>query len=61
MLTTDRGILRQQNISGLDIVVVVVLEGRSNALEALAPLLRRANEALPNIGPGQAPRVVEGA
>jgi hypothetical protein len=45
IVTTDRGIPHQQNLSGLGLAVVV-LEARSNRLEHLSPLVEEANAVL---------------
>lgn len=44
-LTTDRGIPHQQNVSGLNLTVLL-LRAKSNAREDLAPLMDRVNEKL---------------
>lgn len=53
LLTTDRGIPHQQNLSRFDIAVVV-LRARSNAYEDLAPAVEKALAVLPEIQPGGA-------
>lgn len=47
LLTTDRGIPHQQDLSGLGLTVVV-LEAKSNRLEHLSPLIEEADAVLPN-------------
>jgi len=53
-ITTDRGIPHQQNVSQLDLAVVL-LRARSNAIEELAPLMERVNGALGSVGPETVP------
>lgn len=50
-VTTDKGIPHQQNISGLELAVIL-LRAKSNAYEDLAPLMDTANAALESAGPG---------
>lgn len=45
LLTTDRGIPHQQDLSGAGLAVVV-LEARSNRLEHISPLVEEANVVL---------------
>ena len=45
LLTTDRGIPHQQDLSGLALMVVV-LEARSNRLEDLSPLVEEVEAVL---------------
>ena len=44
-VTTDKGILHQQNVPGFDLAVVV-LRARSNAFEDLEPLMDDLRAAL---------------
>jgi len=53
LLTADQGIPHQQNLSRFDIAVVV-LRARSNAYEDLAPLTKKASDALAKARPGHA-------
>ncbi len=55
-VTTDKGIPHQQNVSGLDLAVVV-LRARSNALEDLEPLIDDLGAALVAATPGTVVRV----
>lgn len=55
-VTTDKGIPHQQNVSGLDLAVVV-LRARSNALEDLEPLMDDLRAALVDATPGTVVRV----
>ena len=55
-VTTDRGIPHQQNLSRLDLAVIV-LEAKSNSYEDLAPLMERTNTALGEVLPGEATRI----
>ena len=50
-VTTDKGIPHQQNISILDLPVIL-LRARSNAYEDLAPLMDEVNSALETVEPG---------
>jgi hypothetical protein len=54
--TADQGLRFQQNISGFAIAVVV-LEARSNDIEALRPLVSRVRALLQGLRPGQLVRV----
>lgn len=56
LLTADRNIPYQQNLSRLDLAVVI-LEAKSNSYEDLAPLMDGANEALRGARPGGPVRV----
>ena len=56
LLTTDRNIDEQQDLSRYDLAVVI-LEARSNRLADLAPIASRAGELLPKARPGRALRV----
>jgi hypothetical protein len=55
LVTTDKGIPHQQNLSWFDLVVVL-LRARSNALEDLAPLMAEVNSVLNSVEPGSAVR-----
>ncbi len=55
-VTTDKGIPHQQNVTGLDLAVVV-LRARSNALEDLEPLMDDLGAALVAPTPGTVVRV----
>ena len=50
-VTTDKGIPHQQNISRLDLAVML-LRTKSNAYEDLAPLMDKVNAALATVEPG---------
>lgn len=50
-ITTDKGIPYQQNVSRIDLAIVL-LRAKSNAYEDLAPLMDEANATLKTIGPG---------
>jgi predicted nuclease of predicted toxin-antitoxin system len=56
LVTTDRGILHQQDLSRFDLAVVV-LETKSNSYEDLAPLMHRTNAALAEVVSGEATRI----
>lgn len=56
LLTMDRNIPFQQNLAGLNLVIVL-LEARSNRLEDLSPLVEKAKSALSGARPGEAVRV----
>ena len=51
LLSTDKGIPHQQNLSRFDLAVVL-LWAKSNAYEDLAPLMDEANTTLGSIEPG---------
>lgn len=51
LLTTDRGIPHQQDLSDLGLAVIV-LEAKSNRLEHLSPLMEEANVLLRQASPG---------
>jgi hypothetical protein len=51
LLSTDKGIPHQQNVSRFDLAVVL-LRARSNAYEDLAPLMDETGAALETIKPG---------
>jgi hypothetical protein len=55
-VTMDRGILYQQNLTGMELCLVV-LSAVSNALDDLLPLVSALNAALRQTGPGQVIRV----
>ena len=50
-VTTAKGIPHQQNISRLDLAVML-LRAKSNAYEDLAPLMDKVNAALEAVEPG---------
>jgi hypothetical protein len=52
LLTVDQGIEYQQNLSGLDVSVVVLLAA-SNDIDELRPLLPSVEQALLGLGTGQ--------
>lgn len=52
LLTADRSIPYQQNLSRF--MIAVVGRARSNAYEGLAPLAEKASDALPKARPGHA-------
>ena len=56
LLSTDKGIPHQQNVSRFELAVVL-LRARSNAYEDLAPLMDEANAALGSIEPGSVVRI----
>ena len=56
LLSTDKGIPHQQNLSGFDLAVVL-LRAKSNALEDLAPLMDEVNAALGSVEPGTVVRI----
>lgn len=56
LLTMDRGIVHQQNLTGLDICLVV-LAAVSNDLDDLLPLAPSINAALRDAKPGTVLRV----
>lgn len=58
LLTADRGIPHQQDLSRFDLAVVV-LEAKSNTIEDLAPLFPKATEALRSSRPGEAIQVTD--
>ncbi len=57
LITTDRGIPHQQNLSRYEIGIVL-MEARSNRIEDLSPLVPEAKAALASIIPGAVVRVV---
>lgn len=58
-LSTDKGIPHQQNLSRLDLAVVL-LRARSNAHEDLAPLMDEVDAKLESIRPGTLVRIPSG-
>ena len=56
LVSTDKGIPHQQNVSRLGLAVVL-LRAKSNAYEDLAPLIDEANAALASIDPGSVVRI----
>jgi hypothetical protein len=56
LVTTDRGIPHQQNLSRFDLAVIV-LEAKSNSYEDLASLMNRTNAALADVVSGEATRI----
>ena len=56
LLTVDKGIRHQQNLSAHG-MAVLILEARSNKTPDLLPLLSAARAALRNLGPGMVQRV----
>ena len=51
LVSTDKGIPHQQNLSRFDLAVVL-LRAKSNALENLRPLMDEVNAALGSVEPG---------
>lgn len=51
LVSTDKGIPHQQNVSRFDLTIVL-LRAKSNTLEDLAPLMDEVNAALGSIEPG---------
>jgi predicted nuclease of predicted toxin-antitoxin system len=56
LVTTDRSMPHQQNLSRFDLAVIV-LEAKSNSYEDLASLMDRTNAALGDVVPGEATRI----
>ncbi len=56
LVSTDKGIPHQQNVSSLDLAVVL-LRAKSNALEDLAPLMEEVDAALGSVEPGTVVRI----
>lgn len=56
LLSTDKGIPHQQNVSRFDLAVVL-LRAKSNAHEDLAPLMNKINAALGSMEPGSVVRI----
>lgn len=50
-VTTDRGLPHQQNLSKLDLAIIL-LRAKSNDYEDLSPLMNEVNTALGSIVPG---------
>ncbi len=56
LLSTDKGIPHQQNVSRFDLSVML-LRAKSNAREDLAPLMDRVNAKLDSVEPGTVVRI----
>lgn len=56
LVSTDKGIPHQQNLSRFDLTVVL-LRARSNAREHLAPLMAEVDAALASVRPGSVVRI----
>ena len=56
LLSTDKGIPYQQNVSRFDLAVVL-LRAKSNAYEDLAPLMDEVNRKLEQVQPGTVLRI----
>jgi hypothetical protein len=56
-LTVDQGIQYQQNLSGLDLAVIV-LAGKSNDIDDLRPLMPEARRILDGLSAGQLVKVL---
>ncbi len=56
LVSTDKSIPHQQNVSSLDLAVVL-LRAKSNALEDLAPLMEEVDAALGSVEPGTVVRI----
>jgi predicted nuclease of predicted toxin-antitoxin system len=56
LLSTDKGIPHQQNVSRFDLAVIL-LRARSNAQEDLAPLMDEVDTTLASIEPGTVVRI----
>ena len=56
LMTMDRGILHQQNLTYVDLVIVL-LQARSNRLEDLAPLVDETKTALARARSGEVVRI----
>ena len=56
LLSTDKGIPYQQNVSRFDLAVVL-LRAKSNAYEDLAPLMDEGNGKLESVEPGTVLRI----
>jgi hypothetical protein len=56
LVSTDKGIPHQQNLSRFDLTVVL-LRARSNAREHLAPLMDEVDAALASVRPGSVVRI----
>ncbi len=57
LVTMDRGTLHQQNLEGIEELVILLLEAPSNRLTDLAPLVPEAMEVLSRAKPGDVLRV----
>ncbi len=55
-VTVDQGIEHQQDLSGVDLGVIVMI-AKSNAIDDLRPLVARVLVALKNASPGRVVRV----
>ena len=56
LVSTDKGIPHQQNVSRFDLAVVL-LRAKSNAREDLAPLMEEVNAALASVEAGTVVRI----
>jgi predicted nuclease of predicted toxin-antitoxin system len=56
LVTMDRGIPHQQNLSDVNLMIVL-LEARSNRLEDLMPLVKQVKKALVRVRSGEIVRV----
>ena len=56
LVSTDKGILHQQNLARFDLTIVL-LRAKSDAREDLAPLMDEVNAALGSVEPGTVVRV----
>lgn len=56
LLTMDRGMAHQQNVTNVDLCMVL-LRAVSNDIDDLLPLVPELNEALTRVAPGQVIRV----
>ncbi len=56
LLSTDKGIPHQQNVSRFELAVVL-LRAKSNAHEDLAPLMDEVDAALDSVEPGTVARI----
>ncbi len=56
LVTMDRGIPHQQNLTGVDLMIIL-LEARSNRLADLTPLVEGVEAALLKARPGEVVRV----
>jgi predicted nuclease of predicted toxin-antitoxin system len=56
LLSTDKGIPYQQNVSRFDLAVVL-LRAKSNTYEDLAPLMDEVNRKLEHVEPGTVARI----
>jgi hypothetical protein len=60
LVSSDKGILHQQNVSRLDLAVGRPAAPRSNALEDLVSLMDQVNATLGSIEPGSVARIPSG-